>query len=193
MEYIKVSLGSAKKIRLGLFRSCIIKKLNLGEMLEFCIYLNAYRLSNSIKVLNKLLEISLLNEMLFLSIKEKKKILGEIIAFNALNKKQRKRQSKKSEDEDNGKWLYSLFVFFAKNFGFDKDRVLSLYPDEIKHWIEAFDKSRAADLNYLCGVIHYPKTALEKINKLNETGSVDDTNVLSVKEMEKRWLNISKR
>lgn len=155
--YLEIELCKGWKYR--------IKKLNLGESLEFLIIWNVYLATR--EGLDDIIALVAFddNKLGFLT-KEEKKTIGESAReFNYdANKKTEKKTEKKTDKKDkNETWLQSLFAYFGREFGYTKKDVLSLYPDEIPLIIAENKKLKDAENMNMIVIFHKPELEIDRL------------------------------
>lgn len=157
-----VSLGLYREIAFGK-RVVRIKKLNIRELIEISVLINVFNLSGA--GWQAIAEIAITGKV---RRRERTEVVRQIIDFNKGDGK----NTGKADDS----WLQQAVVYFGREFGWTKDDVLNLYPEEVGLLIEENRKLKENEEDYqlirLIGAYHTPDRMLKSMQK-KETGLPD--------------------
>lgn len=187
MEYLKF-LPAESTIKLSAFRSVKIRKMKLGEMLEYMSLRSVYYLNifsgkekESLDVFRRAMSVCSSSKVV-VKASEVIKIIGAIDALNGI---------KKSDEKASDDWIYDLMCSMGE-LGYSQSQVLDMYMDTIPGILRA-KAVRDTNRFYESLQIAHPeikneeitemrKKSIEKIQQ-NESAQQED---LIYKEIERR-------
>lgn len=157
------SLERYDEIVLRKGKSAAIRKLNLGETLEFIARYNHFiglqPGRERRRALKELSSFCLLKKPFILTERDRLKIVYAAKNYASLPALRRNGRSKHREN-----WLQRLLAYFASNFGYSKEQTLGLYPEEVPPLIEEREKLRLSERIVFAGLVHSPAETLKSLS-----------------------------
>jgi hypothetical protein len=180
-----------KEIALENGKTARIKKLTLGELLDFDV------LSGYLKILETAKK-PLVNVLYRIgdTLAERRKTLihiSELVVWNLktleiteadyetiyaaadeMNRRQTKEDNETPEKKYDEDWLQNLYALFAEH-GYKKSDVLAMYPGEIQTMIRSFSRRDLIQMADMAAVQHSPQTIIDRLEEFDSdsnTGKV---------------------
>ncbi|NPV00690.1 MAG: hypothetical protein HPY53_04835 [Brevinematales bacterium] len=173
--YIEIKAGWGGKVR--------VRKLPLGERMEFIVAYDSYVVNPSPHAEYELAARVAVNPPVLLSGKDRRKIISAALRLNS-------RGNAGGNGGNPGEaCLQHVLAYFGREFGYSKDDTMRLYPEEIELMIAENEKMKRADLTLLAGMVHIPRKTLqtlENADRARTDAGLDRRAVDTLKKTQRR-------
>ena len=153
--YFEIKAGWGRKVR--------VRKLPLGERMEFIIAYDSYIVNPRPAVEYELIARVVGNPQYLLNGTDRRKIISAALRLNSHGK------TGGTGESAGAAWLQHVLAYFGREFGYSKDDTMRLYPEEIELMIAENEKMKRADLTLLAGMVHIPRKTLQTLDNADRT------------------------
>lgn len=152
---------------ISLGRKALVRKLPLGERIEFMIAYDSWLLTGGRKAESELVGRVLAKPKRALTGGDRQKILKTAIALNSDGDR---KPDGKPADPDR---LAKLTAYFGREFGFSKRETMGLFPEEIDALVRENERLKIKEWTLLAGIIHLPADTVRMIGR----GDLENTDL----------------
>lgn len=173
--YFEIKIGFGKTVR--------VRKLPLGERMEFIIAYDSYKVNPRPGVERELIARTAVNPPRLMNGKDRKKIIAAAIRLNSTG------STRENGEGSAPSWLQHVLAYFGREFGYNKEDTMRLYPEEIELMIAENEKLKRADLTLLAGMVHIPRKTLQTLDNADRArtdAGLDRRAVENLKKTQRR-------
>jgi hypothetical protein len=171
------------EIKIGFGRTVRVRKLPLGERMEFIIAYDSYTVNPRPGAEQELIARAAVNPPRMMNGRERKKVIAAAVSLNSTGSTHRE------SDGSAAGWLQHVLAYFGREFGYNKEDTMGLYPEEIDLMIMENEKLKRADLTLLAGMVHIPRKTLQTLDNADRArtdAGLDRRAVENLKKTQRR-------
>lgn len=173
-----------------------LKKLKLGMYINFWVNYRAWKLTGNLSSLDEIIEECVYNSKKVnkkhknvIADKIMERVSSVIVSGNDVS----------DNVQDNKNWLSELIAYFGFHCGWDKDKILDLYMDEVESILDSLKKlvqlsnDERQDRNFLSHfyAVSKPSKYEEEIINKREKFGVVNSDLEKLRKMNKEWMSKS--